>query len=212
MPEASAVWDYYLANGTAIDIDSIPSQTIDKAVLSAGSNPYGAVNPHGIYIIDAEGQTLHIRDSRIVATLVVISPSAATHVESCINWAPPAANFPALLVQGDLTFAWSGGSPLVESTTGANFNPSGTPFEGSFDTDQIDIYPGIIKGFVYCSGNLSTTSTCVMQGSLVAGGSATFAGPLTIAYSGVPAAFPPPGFARGSVMRVVPRTWRRAPQ
>lgn len=209
MPETTAVWDYYLANGTSIDIASIPNQTIDNVVLSAASNPYGATNPQGIYIIDTQGQALHIRDSRIVATLVVLSPAAATKVESLIEWSPPAANYPALLVKGDLELKWSGGSPLVESTANVNFNPAGTPFEGDADQDQLDSYPGMVKGLVYCSGNLTTTNPCVMHGSLVAGGAATIGASVTIAYGGAPAAFPPPGFAHGSVMRVVPRSWRR---
>jgi hypothetical protein len=212
LPNDAEIWAYYLANGTEIDIASIPAQTIDKVVLSAANNPYGAENPQGIYIIDTEGQTLHIRDSRIVATLVVISPAAATEVESLVNWTSPATNFPALLVDGDLKMEWSGGSSLVESVAAVNFNPTGTPFENVADADQTDSYPGLIKGVVYCGGNLTVTSPCVMQGVLLAGGTASVASSLTIGYNGSPAAYPPPGFASGITMRVIPRTWKRVAQ
>jgi hypothetical protein len=212
LPNEEELWAYYLANGTAIDIASIPSQTIDKVVLSAASNPYGAENPQGIYIIDTEGQTLHIHDSRIVATLVIISPDYPTEIESLINWTAPATNFPALLVDGDLKMEWSGGSSLVESAAVVNFNPVGTPYESVEDADQTDSYPGLITGLVYCSGNLTVTSPCVMQGALVAAGTASVSSALTVAYNGSPAAYPPPGFASSAVMRVIPRTWKRVAQ
>jgi hypothetical protein len=212
MPSSQELWAYYLANGTVISIASIPSQTIDGVVLSAANNPYGAENPRGIYIIDTQGQSLRVRDSRIEATLVVISPAAATEIKGCVNWAPPAANFPALLVEGDVTFDWSGGSPLVESTESVNFNPTGTPYESVADSDQTDSYPGIIKGLVYATGNISVTDPCVMQGGLYAGGAASVSDLLTIAYGGSPAAFPPPGFSNGTTMRVIPRTWQRVAQ
>lgn len=210
MPSDAEMWTYYLANGTYISIASIPSQTIDNVVLSAANNPYGAENPQGIYIIDTEGQPLRIRDSRIEATLVVISPAVTTEVTGYINWAPPGPNFPALLVDGNLTMNWSGGSSLDEAAEGVNFNPAGTPYETVADADQTDSYPGVIKGLVYCDGTLSVTNPCVMQGVLVSSGAASVSSTLTIAYSGVPAAFPPPGFASGSTMRVIPRTWKRS--
>ncbi len=212
VPNTVSAWVYYLANATAIDIDTIPSQTIDKKVLSAANNPYGAENPQGIYLIDTEGQTLHIRDSRINATLVVISPLNETEIEATINWAAPSGNFPALMVKGDLRMEWSGGSSLVESTAGVNFNPAGTPYETVADSDTTDSYPGIIKGLVYCSEDLTVTTACVVQGSLVAGGDVDISANVTVAHSASPATFPPPGFAWGNVMRVVPRTWRRVAQ
>ena len=209
MPNSSAVWEYYLNNGTTINMASIPSQTIERTVLSAASNPYGATNPQGIYIIVTGGQTLHIRNARIKATLVVISPAAAVEIESQIHWEPPSKNFPALLVDGSLTMEWLGGTNLSESLVGANFNPAGTPYENVADSDQSDVYPGVIKGLVYCADNLGVTNPCVVQGQIIVEGAASITSPLTIAYGGVPAAFPPPGFAYGSVMRVIPRTWRR---
>jgi hypothetical protein len=212
LPNDEELWHYYLANGTRISIASIPSQTIDRVVLSANSNPYGVKNPQGIYIIDTGGQTLHIRDSRIVGTLVVISPAAATEVESLINWTSPGPNFPALLVNGSLKLEWSGGSSLVESTAGVNFNPVGTPYETLEDADQADSYPGIIRGLVYCSGDLTVTSPAVMKGVLLAAGTANVSSALTIAYDARPNAFPPPGFALASPMRVIPRTWKRVAQ
>jgi hypothetical protein len=212
LPNNDELWNYYLANGTRINMASIPSQTIDRVVLSANSNPYGVKNPQGIYIIETGGQTLHIRDSRIVATLVIISPTAAPEIESFINWTSPGANAPAILVNGSLKFEWSGGSSLVESTAGVNFNPVGTPYDAVEDADQTDSYPGIIRGLVYCSGDLTVTSPAVMKGVLLAAGTANVSSALTIAYDARPNSFPPPGFALASPMRVVPRTWKRVAQ
>jgi hypothetical protein len=209
MANNAELWAYYLANGTKIDIASIPNQTIEKVVLSAGSNPYGMRNPQGIYIIDTQGQSLCVRDARIAATLVIISPGASTALESRLNWAPPAPNFPALLVDGSVTFDWQGGADLSEAAAGVNFNPAGTPFEGDADADATDLYPGILKGFVYCTGNVAVTSPCIMRGSLIAEGWASVSAPLTIAFHASARNTPPPGFAHGNVMRVIPRTWRR---
>jgi hypothetical protein len=212
MPNVLTLWDYYLANGTAIDITSVPSQIMERVVLSAASNPYGEVNPQGIYIIDTQGLSLTIQDVRIVGTLVVISPAATTHLSSLINWSSQTANYPALLVAGDLSMEWSGGTSLSEATAATNFNPVGTPFNGVTDSDMADTYPGIIKGMIYCAGQLTTTARCVMQGNLVVGGKVDINADMTIAYGAAPATYPPPGFATGNVMRVIPRTFKRVAQ
>jgi hypothetical protein len=46
LPDPANTLEYYLANGTAIDINSIPSQTISKQVLSPTYNPYGQCARH----------------------------------------------------------------------------------------------------------------------------------------------------------------------
>jgi hypothetical protein len=215
MPEAASlttgVWRYYLANGTRISMSAIPSGVIDRVVISSASNPYGVTNPQGIYVIDCQNQQLHIRDSRIQATLVVINQSAATVIENTIHWEPPAANFPALMVQGDLTMAWSGGTPLDESTANVNFNPAGTPYasETDYDNDKLDSYPGVIMGLVFASGNFSASTACVLDGAVVAGGTGAIGANLTMTYDNTPANFPPPGFGRDDPMRVIPATWQR---
>jgi hypothetical protein len=218
MPDPTTVWDYYLANGTRIDIDDIPGRRIDDKVISAGSNPYGSeTNSQGIYIIDCEGQDLVISDSRINATLVIVNPGDTVDIDGRINWSPPSANFPAMMVQGDLEMKWDGGSDLDEfdvllvlPVPRTNFNPAGSPYEGVADNDALDSYPGVINGLVYVSGNLLISNNCRLNGVVVVGGVAGVTATTNMTYDATCAVNPPPGFARGNVMRVIPRTWKRA--
>lgn len=218
MPDPTTVWDYYRANGTRIDVDDIPGRRIDDKVISPGSNPYGSeVNAQGIYIIDCEGHELIIANSRINATLVIINPGATIEIDGKINWSPPAANFPALMVQGDLEMKWDGGSDLEEfdwlllvKVPRTNFNPPGSPYQGVTDSTAFDSYPGVINGLVYVSGNLLISSACQLNGVVVVGGTTSVNATTNLTYDATSSVNPPPGFARGNVMRVIPRTWKRA--
>lgn len=194
MPDAAHLYKYYLANGTWIDVSSIPGRTISQATISAASNPYGEKNPQGIYIIDCGSQQLKISDSRIKATIVVLS-TATTIIEGSMNWEPPAPNMPSMLVTGNVNMRWNGGTTVTGVLLGL--------LGGGSDL------PGLIKGLTYVDGNLTITNTCVLQGPVIVGGAATISSSTSITYEGSPYNFPPPGFSKGSVMRVVPGTWRR---
>ncbi len=209
MPDPNTLFDYYLANGTSISIASIPSNTIDNAVLSVSNNPYGAANPQGIYVIDTQGQTLKIQNSRIEATLVIISPGNTTQIDRRIHWEPPSPSLPALLIRGSVEMKWYGGTPLSEATQGVNFNPAGTPYLGVADNDASDTYPPVIKGLVYISGGFNVTSTCTMEGNLVVAGAISSSAAINMTFSPVNRNNPPPGFAGGNGVRVVPATWKR---
>lgn len=210
MPDSNSLFDYYLANGTPISYSSLTSGRMENIVLSANSNPYGATNPQGIYVIDTQGQQLRIRNARIEATLVVLSPSNTTLVEQRIHWEPPAASLPALLIRGGVEMKWDGGSALSEATVGVNLNPAGTPYLGGSDNDTSDTYPGVIQGLVYASGGFYASSTCTMEGTVVAGGSITAGAAINMTYRPVDRNNPPPGFAGGNGVRIVPGTWKRA--
>jgi hypothetical protein len=209
MPDASAAFDYYLSAGTWIDIASIPSRIINRALISPKSNPYGPVNPQGIYVIDCKGQSLTIRDSRIHATIVLLNASATPELDNTLHWEPAAANYPALMVQGPLLMNWDGGVQLSEVVQTTNFNPVGTPYLSNTDSDILDLYPGVIKGMVYVTGNLTINDTCVMEGAMVVGGTVTSNANASLTYSPTARDYPPPGFGAGSQMRLVPSTWRR---
>jgi hypothetical protein len=209
MPDPAAVFDYYKNVGTRIPISSIPSRELRRVVLSANSNPYGQTNPQGIYVIDCAGQQLTIRDARIRATVVLINASSTPRIVGTINWEPAAANYPALMVQGNLYMNWDGGSQLSESSHSVTFNPPGTPYLGSADLDTGDNYPGIIKGLVYVTGNLTADRSTVHEGIVLVGGSAAFYASSNLTYNAAARDFPPPGFTAGAGMRVVPGTWRR---
>ena len=199
MPDAAHVFKYYIANGSRIDIASIPGRRMSQVVLNTKSNPYGAPNPQGIYVIDCQNQSLTIADSQLDATVVLLN-AANPDLDDKINWQPPAPHMPALLVQGNLTMRWDGGS-LVDGSLLGLLNPG----NGSGD----DVFPGIVKGLLYVTGDLSITNTCVLQGPVVVGGTATISRNLWISYGGSPHSFPPPGFSKGATMRIVPGTWRR---
>jgi hypothetical protein len=195
LPDADHVFKYYRAVGTWIDIASIPGRKINQALISPTSNPYGAANPQGIYVIDCQNQSLTIANSQIKATIVLLNANNPD-IDDQINWEPPAPHTPALMVQGNLTMRWDGGTNVVGSLLGI-LGGNSTPM------------PGIIKGPIYVTGNLVITSACVLQGPVIVGGEVTVNSPLTLTYGGIADTFPPPGFSKGPTMRIVPGTWRR---
>lgn len=208
-PNVESVWEYYLANGTYIDVDDIPANTIALAVVSPLSNPYGAENSQGIYVIDCHGESLTITNTRLQATLVVIN-STGVVLQGALNWEPPAAHMPALMVEGNLQLNWAGGTPLAELTLLTNFNPSGSLLLGLLDLDILDTYPGTITGLVYASGSIWVTNDVVVAGGLVTSSICLCNDTVNVTYGSTLSTTPPPGFSIGNVMRVIPRTWQRA--
>jgi len=211
MPDAATVFDYYIANGTHITYSDIPSGLIDKQLVSPNNNPYGAeTNPQGIYVIDCGGDRIRIQDSRILGTIILLNVGAGSSVEKDINWETAVANYPALMLQGDIELKWHGSNSLDENKINVNFNPVGTPYLDAEDTDQNDTYPALIKGLVYVSGDLKIGDVCNLEGTLVVGGACNVRDDLTITYDSDLVNNPPPGFTDGSVMQVMPGSWRRA--
>lgn len=211
----SNVFGAYTAKGTAIPVSSLPivslKPTIQRVVLSPASNPFGATDPNGIYVIDCQGQSLVITNCRIAGTLVLLNPGAATAVTGSVRWVPAVTNYPCLLVNGSIALQMSGTS-LSESTLSTNFNPPGTPYiypSGTTDTDTSDSYPSSINGLVYVSGNV-TTSNAPTVSVLVIKGTLSVGGTLTLSYDSTPYNSPPPGFytvtmtpSQGSWKRIV---------
>jgi len=211
MPDVSTVFDYYLANGTWIDLNDIPGAKIEKDLLSAANNPYGpgTTNPQGIYVIDCLGNDITIVDARLEATLVLLNAGSGSKIDNDIHWEPAIANFPTLMVQGDLEMQWHGEHQLSESKAGVNFNPPGTPYQGVTDTDTSDNYQGVIKGLIYVTGNLTITHQCVLEGTVVVGGMTDIQKDVSLTYRATFFNNPPPGFRAGSAMSLVPGTWKR---
>lgn len=211
----STVFDSYVAAGTAISISALPvvsfKPTLQKVVLSPASNPYGATNANGIYVIDCQGQSLIITNCRIAGTLVLLNPGLSTAVTGSVRWVPAVTNYPCLLVNGSIALQMSS-SNLSEGTLSTNFNPPGTPYvypSGSTDSDTSDSYPSSIAGLVYVSGNV-TTSNAPTVSVLVIKGTLSVGGTLTLSYDSTPYTTPPPGFytvtmtpSQGSWKRIV---------
>jgi len=210
---SSTVFDSYVSSGTSIAIGSLPvvslKPTLQRCVLSPASNPFGATNAKGIYVIDCQGQALVITNCRIVGTLVLLNPGLGTAVTGAVRWVPAVSNYPCLLVNGNITLQhWA--ANLSESTQGTNFNPHGTPYiypTGTSDTDTSDSYPSSISGLVYVSGNVTTSNSPTIS-LLIIGGSLTLGGTLTLAYDSAYFNSPPPGFF---TVTMVPSqgSWRR---
>jgi len=219
MPGAATVLSEYQGRGVAIPYSAIPwndgMREIDEAIFSPAHNPYWpyTTDPEGIYVIQCAGNDIRIRDSRIVGTLVLMDAGANTRMEGAVHWQPAVANYPALLVDGDLTFALDGGV-LDEDMENENFNPSHTPYGGEADSDQVDVYPSRIEGLVYIEHDVSVASaTVTVRGTVVIGHDLKVEanGLLLFQYDPDLLNNPPPGFieridmivSEGSYQRVV---------
>jgi hypothetical protein len=153
----------YVALGTEIT----PGSTIAGRVLSPGSNPWGATNPDGVYVIRA-GNDLTIRNSRIHGTLVILCAAGKqVTFENSLFIHPYRTDYPALLIQGDAEFEFTSTLGLIEALAGANLNPSGSPYQGNSDSDFLDIYPSEIRGLVHVRGEARFESNGKFRGAVL---------------------------------------------
>jgi hypothetical protein len=209
------VWDYYLNNGTPIDINDLPLSTgfrlVEKVVLSPGNNPYGAgiTNPQGIYVVDCKNQNIRIKLVRLVGTLALLNTGNGSDLDNDQHWEPAIPNFPVLLVEGNMTFNWHAEHTLRESMALVNYNPPHTPYLGDSDTDQSDEYPALIKGLVYVEGILTVNHECVLEGVVVIGNYLNCFANMDLTYDPAFLDNPPPGFGSGNVMTISRGSWRR---
>ncbi len=203
----STVFDYYVNHGTAINFSSIPSADIQDVVISPSINPYGAqTNPKGIYVINCGGQQLRIEYARIIGTLVLINPRSDSEIRNSIAWEPAVANYPVLLVSGACQLNYTN-TVLSESSRNINFNPDGAAYSGSTNTDKLDTYPSLIKGLVYISGALTTSTYVTIDGVLVIGSTLTTSGTLDLTYRQTYYDDPPPGFEAPAQFTITPGGW-----
>jgi len=190
---ASTAFDFYRKNGSAISYGALPSGTLQKVVLSPSSNPYGSTNSSGIYVIDCGGKNITIGACRVVGTLVLLNAGSNSVFNQAVNFAPAVANYPCLMVQGNMTFNIPAGA-LSEATFLANFNPPGTPYNGISNLTNTDTFPSQFQGVVYVSGSITNGQSFVVKGVVVAGASFTSNGQFTPTYDATSYNSPPPGF------------------
>jgi hypothetical protein len=158
-----SVVDLYTNLGTLI----APGNTIDKQLLSPGQNPWGATNPEGVYVIRTNSD-LTISNSRIYGTLVVLCSGHKVTMQNQVLFQPVRADYPTLIVDGNAVFQYSSqGTVLSEATTGVNFNPPGTPYNGQSDSDLSDTYPSEIQGLVHVTGTVQLNNTALIRGLLL---------------------------------------------
>lgn len=159
---ASTVPESYANLGTLIS----PGNTIDKQVLSPASNPWGTANADGVYVIRTSSN-LTIRNTRILGTLVIICGAAKVTIDDSVLIQPYRSDYPSLVVNGDATLSYDSANVLSEATTGTNFNPSGTAYQGVTDLDKTDSYPNEIHGLVHVTGKVTINKPGILRGALL---------------------------------------------
>ena len=219
LPDPDDLLNEYQSLGVHIPYSAIPwddgVRVMDEVIFSPGHNPFWpyTTSPNGVYVIECEGRDICIRDCRIVGTLVLLDAGGGTRLEQAVHWVPAVGNYPALLVDGNLTFAHNG-SALDEDMENENFNPAHTPYGGQADGDENDRYPSRIEGIVYVSNDAFVAAgTHTVHGAIVVGNTFTAEANsfLNLAYDPEFLNNPPPGFmeridmvpAEGSYRRVV---------
>lgn len=169
-----------------ISFGSLSSGQLRRCVLSAASNPYGAVSPAGLYVVRVPTlNTLVIREARISGTLIVeLSLLSALEIRGPITWDAGSGEYPALVIKAiataSVTIGGSAGT-LDESAYGVNFNPASAPYNGVSDLDTTDSYPSEIRGVIHTVGllpsitigsNANIVGTVVVEGAVTINGSA----------------------------------------
>lgn len=208
----SSVISTYTARGTPIS----PGNTIEKCVLSPGSNPWGATNPNGVYVWNANSN-LTIRDCRIVGTLVINAPGRTVDIDRNVLIQPARADYPALIINANADFKFTSTSELLsEPDVGVNFNPASTPYAAASDADTLDSYPSEVQGLVHITGTFTASGNARVRGLiLVESGALTDAADITssfeIIYNASLFSSPPDGYAAASSLIVAPASWRREP-
>jgi len=217
----SSVFAEYLALATDIPYASVGSGTIQSVLLSPATNPYGSVNPKGVYHIRVPVHSgLSIRRSRLVATLLITLEDQAT-LSTSTAWLmePPQPDAPTLLIRclgSNATVNLDGSTnQLSESSAGVNFNPPGTPYpwpSGVTDSDLTDNYRPRFVGLLHviCPSTVTVSlatafnacGTILTEGPLTVGGSSLLRTDLSLY------ANPPIGYRLAGPMVPVAGSWR----
>lgn len=200
MPDERLI-DHYLSLGQRISMASLPAassgRALENILLSPSSNPFGATNPYGIYIIETGDTRLTVRNIRIVGTLVLIAGEQdRTIIGAGVLMQPAFDWMPSFLVRGGVTFMGTNNGPS-ESALGINLNPPHTPFRLASDSDTNDDYPASIEGISYVSGNATfALPRQNIRGSMIIGGDASVlaVAVVNINYDPSVATLPPVGF------------------
>lgn len=205
MPDAGVVADY-ISKATPVPY----AATIDKVVLAPGCNPLGVPDPNGLYYINTNGHDLTIRNSRIHGTLIVKAPGKTLTLDNAVFFQNYRSDFPVLLVEGDVIIKnQSCDMALSEVTNGANYNPVGAPYEGVFDSDQLDVYPNEIRGLIHIVGALTLQQSARIVGVVICEGAVTCEEANTLVHSPSLYASPPEGYTYVSEMKINPHSWKQ---
>ncbi len=142
----------YAAVGTEIPRQSIPEidsdRVIENVLISSSVNPFGAVDSNGIYRIDVKDEKLIIKNSRLDC-LLVIEDARQVEIHEGVVWTHPPGH-PAILLSTKKVKFDNLNSTLSEATSAANFNPSHTPFRGTYsNSNTTDEFQTEFHGIVF---------------------------------------------------------------
>lgn len=207
----SDVLAIYTGLGTEIN----PGTLIEKRLLAPGVNPWGATNAEGVYIIRST-QDLVIRDSRIHGTLVILCPGKEVTIAGNVLIHPARADYPSVIVDGDLVLEFSSATELSESNLKVNFNPPAAPYEGtSNNNNNQDSFPSEIRGLVHVTGDLAVRAgsprlrgTAIVE-SAASSSAIEIGASLEIIHDPQIMANPPMGYMEAVSMSVTPGSWRQ---
>lgn len=212
-----SVWDTYAARATVIPYTN-SSDTIDWKLLTPTSNPFGIANPAGVYRIDVPAnKALLISRSRLQATLLVqLGARATVALNEEVNWEPPSAAQPILIISGSSSSGVTlnlSPAALLESGQGVNFNPPGSPYAGVTNTTSTDTYPSQLRGLIHVVGSSTSVSlqgSTRLTGCLIAAGDVSVSGTPTMATLPALLTTPPVGYTKttGIVMQIEPGSYQ----
>lgn len=213
----SSLFDELKALATEISFGSIPSNAITLKVVSAASNPYGTPNANAIYHISVPNSTtLQLKQSRIKATLLItLGTGSSVFASQANSLETPDTGNPIMLVKGGAgSFVILKGTQqgLREDATLVNFNPPGTPFNGTEDNDILDSYPSEMRGVIQVFGSGTTTeisSSASIIGSVITEGVIDFGSNAIVTVNPLLKTNPPPGYSTPGPMQVQMSSFRR---
>lgn len=179
-------------------------------VLSHQRNPWGTPNPDGLYRVDTGGNNLDIGGMRLLGTLVIRTQGGRVRLNPSVLMQPYRADYPVLIVDGDLEFRIDPSTALSEALWNANFNPPGAPYNSNTDQDKLDTYPNTVAGLVEVRGQLRFNGNASLSGALIAQTCADPGQTITLTHIDTLWTDPPIGYAT-YVLKPVPGSWRRMP-
>ena len=205
MPDPNVISDY-IARATVIPFTG----DIEKQVLTASYNPWGPVNPDGIYFIDTADHDLDIKYTRIHGTLIVRLGTKKLTLDKSIFMKNYRSDCPVLIVDGEAEIKYeSRDYGLSEVSTSTNYNPFGAPYEGQWDSDIQDEYPNEIQGLVHVRGFLKLKDTALIKGAVICEGSVECDEKNTIIHDSGLYACPPEGYTFVDHMQISPGSWKQ---
>ncbi len=204
----NSAYSHYVSKATMLPYNG----DLDTIVLTPTVNEYGGgLNFNGIYYINTNGADIEIRDSRIHGTLVIDAGNGRVRIKAALMQSYR-ANYPVLIVRGDLELNCDSSAKLDEGQEGHNFNPVGAPYNSQGDADQNDTYPSEIHGLVHVLGDLKFTKPQIIRGVVICEGNVSVENDPEIIHNPSIAANPPEGYTDpDGDLTIVPGSWQREP-